>query len=103
MIELWAFSALVSGHPGRKQRDLEPERPQQCCERTVQFVAESTTPLLHDLADEGVLVDDNLASDGDIEILKGNLQVAEILDELTLNHGSCSPVVSRVNWRVYAL
>ncbi len=46
----------------------------------VQFVAESATVLLDDLADEGVLVDDNFASEGDIEILKGNSQQVSVMD-----------------------
>ena len=80
MVELWAFSALVSGHSGRQQRDPKPERPQQRSERAVQFVAESATPLLDDLVDEGVLVDDNFASEGDIEILKGNSHQVSMMD-----------------------
>jgi len=80
MAHPWACSALVSGHSGRQQRDPEPERPQQRCERAVQFVAESSTPLLDDLVDEGALVDDNFACEGDIEILKGNSGQVSVMD-----------------------
>lgn len=66
------FAVAVLGH--------NQFHSQQRCERAVQFVAESATPLLDDLVDEGVLVDDNFASEGDIEILKGNSHQVSMMD-----------------------
>jgi hypothetical protein len=72
MIELRAFAACGPADSRRKKRDLKSQGSQQRREGAIQLVTESSAAVLDDLADERVLVEDDLAPSGDIQILKWN-------------------------------
>lgn len=72
MVELRAVVSVFSRHPGGQQSDLESEFAQQGRERAIQFIAEAASPLLDDLAEEGIFFAHNLPPERYIEILKRN-------------------------------
>src|SRR5437660_6928679 len=70
MIVFRAVTTVLSRNPRRKQRDSKPERVQQGSKRSIQFIAESTSPFANDLRGRALLVDDDLALASNVEVFK---------------------------------
>ena len=83
MIELRAVAALIAGHASREQCHWKPDGTQQPGKRSIQFVAEATAALLHDLSNKSVLIAHNLSAESNVEIFErdtehvGPMQVAQ--------------------------
>jgi hypothetical protein len=72
VIELGAVTAVSARNTGGEKRDSEAELPQQGCESSVHFVAESAAMVVNDLVKESLLVADDFALQADVKILEGN-------------------------------
>ena len=70
VIELRAEAASLVSHARREEDHLEAEEGQQVCEKPIQLVAETTTSLAHDLAEQRRALEHDGAAEVDVEVLE---------------------------------
>jgi len=78
----------------REQRHPETKRPQQSGKSSIQFVAEATALLIHDLAQNAAFLTDDFSSQMDIKIFEGDgEEVSTMKGAQKINVGRQRPLV----------
>jgi hypothetical protein len=70
MIEIGTLGPILTGDPARQQCDLKSERPEQCGERTVQFIAEAATVFLDNFVDDCIFIQHDGSRTRNVQVLE---------------------------------